>query len=146
MCGCDLPTQRNGTILRKTRRQHNEGTKHIANVNMQEERRRVARMEDLKLRISHMQLQRELERERMHVLLLAIVKNKVCENFGGLDELRLSATLQSEMTLQKLGDAALQRTLLTHTTNHIVSCVLREAARQHYELLGLIADQIALYI
>ena len=104
-CKCDLPTQRNGTVLKSTRREHAQGQRHRENVYRQTEERR----EEGRRMFAAME---RVEAERIdgarQALLLAVTAARLRAAHGSMDVARTVWAVESDATLNRMESPALK--------------------------------------
>ena len=137
ICGCTLPTQRDGTILRATRRQHANGEKHQARLRSQGERSRRER--EGWIRDYHYEQQR-LKSDRLHSLMLSIVATRLRTQYVSIEEARLAWLLDSQCLLSRLGNKPIESAILEPTMKVIVATHMRSIAQDNHVLVELISE------
>ena len=137
VCNCELPCERNGTVRRDTRREHNRGQRHLANT------RRIAR-----------EVEAAYERERLHVfeqlwrtrearrqaLLLAVVSARLRETHGSVRNARVAWQADADAALAALASPALRAAVRPAAVAHVAQAHVCEAARNVWLVVRLVID------
>ena len=139
VCGCDLPMEKNGTILRATRAAHNRGAKHNANLSRQREERKGMRRRILQqMRLDELQL----KKDKSNALLLGIVATRLRSEHESVEDVRLAWLLESETLLLRLDNPGVEAALLEATTKAIAAAHLRSVAREGHLLMELLSEHL----
>lgn len=137
VCRCDLPTQRNGTVLKTTRREHNQGQKHRNNIDRQAqqardqvrwqceafERERVKRIDDAR-----------------QSLLLAVVATRLRAAHGSMAVARTVWAVEADAALNQLESPALKAALWRPTVAHVGQRHICNAASDAWLVVKLVKD------
>ena len=137
VCRCALPVQRDGTVLRTTRREHNQGQRHKNNVHLQAQKL-----------LDEARWQREaIERERLqriddarHLLLLAVMAARLRGVHGNMDVARTVWAVEADAALNQLESPALKAALWRPATAHVAQQHVRSAASDAWLVVKLVVD------
>ena len=140
VCGCDLPTMRNGTVTKATRRIHNAGENHRAALRDQLENQRLQVQEYMQEYLRNSERQRL--REKCHLLLVGIVATRLRAHHASMVNARLAWLLESQCLLRKLEDKPMEASLLKPTIKIIAETRIRLIANDSYTLVELIAEHM----
>lgn len=137
VCNCDLPMQRNGTVLKSTRRAHNQGQKHRNNVYVTQQQVRD-------------QTRRQLEACRLaeakrindarQALLLAVVATRLRAAHGGVDIARTVWAVEADAALNRLESPALKAALWRPAAAHVAQRHVCTAASNAWLVVKLVID------
>ena len=137
VCDCKLPQQRDGTVLRATRRAHNQGQKHRDNVYRQtqkridEGRRVFAAMERIKAE--------RIDNAR-HALLLAVMASRLRCAHGSMDAARTVWAVEADAALNRLESPELKAALWRPAAVHVSQQHIRRAASDAWLVVKLVID------
>ena len=137
VCRCDLPKQRNGTVLKSTRREHVQGQKHRDNVYYQtlerldEGRRMFAAMERVKA---------ERIDDARQALLLAVTAARLRAAHGSMDVARTVWAIEADAALNQLESPALKAALWRPATAHVARQHVCSAASDAWLVAKLVID------
>ena len=137
VCSCDLPTQRNGTVLRITRRAHNQGQKHRNNVDRQT-RQWVDQLEKKIEALERARIQR-IDDARQ-ALLLAIVAARLRAAHGSMDVARMVWAVEADEALNRLESPALKASLWRSAAAHVAQRHVCSAASDVWLVVKLVID------
>ena len=137
VCNCDLPVQRDGTVLRTRRREHNQGQRHKNNVHRQAQAVR-----------DRTRWQREgIERERLqriddarHVLLLAVVAARLRAAHGSMDVARTVWAVEADAALNQLESPTLKAALWRPAVAHVAKGHVCSTAFDAWLVVKLVID------
>ena len=137
ICRCALPVQRNGTVLKTTRREHNQGQRHRDNIHLQaQEARDQARWQC-----------EALERERVkriddarHALLLAVTAARLRATHGSMAVARTVWAVEADAALNQLESSALKASLWRPAAAHVAQQHVRSAASDAWLVVKLVID------
>jgi len=129
--------QRDGTVLRTTRREHNQGQRHKNNVHLQAQKL-----------LDEARWQREaIERERLqriddarHLLLLAVMAARLRGVHGNMDVARTVWAVEADAALNQLESPALKAALWRPATAHVAQQHVRSAASDAWLVVKLVVD------
>lgn len=134
VCGCDLPTQRDGTVLKSTRRAHNQGQRHIKNVNLEQQQ-------------SVRSLVEYLRRERVRcindmrqALLLAVTATRLRATHGSMDGARTAWAVESDLAISQISNPSLKAALCATAEAHVAQHHVRSAASDAWLVVKLVID------
>jgi len=137
VCNCDLPTQRDGTVLRTTRREHNAGQKHRNNVDRERQAVRDNTRRQLEAcRLAHA---KRIDDAR-HTLLLAVVATRLRAAHGGVDIARTVWAVEADAALNRLESPALKAALWRPAAAHVAQRHVRTAASNAWLVVKLVID------
>jgi hypothetical protein len=137
VCSCDLPTQRNGTVLKSTRRAHNQGQKHVNNVDRQrQEARDQTRRQVEACRLAHAKRIADARQS----LLLAVVAARLRAAHGSVAVARTAWAVEADAALNQLESPALKAALWRPATAHVAQQRIRGAASDAWLVVKLVVD------
>jgi|SaaInlV_125m_DNA_1040241.scaffolds.fasta_scaffold02364_3 hypothetical protein len=136
-CNCQLPTQRDGTVLRVTRREHNQGQKHANSVERQRQEARDQTRRQLEAcRLAHA----KRIADARQALLLAVVAARLRAAHGSMDAARTVWAVEADAALNQLESPALKAALWRPATAHVAQQHVRSAALDSWLVVKLVVD------
>ena len=137
VCGCDLPVQRDGTVLRSTRRTHNAGQKHRSNVDRQRQAvRDNTRRQIEACRIAHA---KRMDDARQ-ALLLAVTATRLRAAHGSMDVARTVWAVEADAALNQLASPTLKAALWRPAAAHVAQRHVCSAASDAWLVVKLVID------
>ena len=139
ICGCTLPTERNGTTTWATRRRHVDGEKHQARLRALGERSRREREGWIR---EYHESQQRLKSNYLHLLMLSIVATRLRTQYESIDEARRAWRLESQLLLRRLDNPAVETEILEHVTKVIATTTIRSILQDSHVLVELISEHM----
>ena len=137
VCSCSLPIQRNGTVLKSKRREHNQGQKHQNNVERQrEEVRDRTRRQYEACMLAHA---KRMDDARQ-ALLLAVTAARLRAAHGSVAVARTVWAVESDAALNQLASPALKAALWRPAAAHVAQRHVCNAASDAWLVVKLIID------
>ena len=129
--------QRDGTVLRSTRRTHNEGQKHRSNVDRERQAGRDQTRRQLEAcRLAHA---KRVDDARQ-ALLLAVVATRLRAAHGGVDIARTVWAVEADAALNRLESPALKAALWRPAAAHVAQRHVCTAASNAWLVVKLVID------
>tara|TARA_Y100000389_G_scaffold124461_2_gene121816 strand:- start:112 stop:630 length:519 start_codon:yes stop_codon:yes gene_type:complete len=137
ICRCDLPTQRNGTVLKSTRAEHFRGQKHRNNHHRQTQE---AVDKGRRVRATMERIEAERIDGARHALLLAVTAARLRAAHGSMDVARTVWAVEADTALNQLASPALKAALWSPAVAHVANRHVCSAASDAWLVVKLVID------
>ena len=137
VCSCDLPVQRDGTVLRLRRREHNQGQRHRNNLHRQAQAVRDRTRHQLEA--CRLAQAKRIDDAR-HALLLAVTAARLRATHGSMAVARTVWAVEADAALNQLESPALKAALWRPATAHVAQQYVSSAASDAWLVVKLVID------